>query len=308
MRNRFKVGLASAAAILLACGSAAAEQGAGAGAATGSGAPGQAGSAAMRQQQEQQQGSGAGQMGSGATGGMAGASAQQPAVRTTLAEIGSSPSQYFGKRVTLTSEVDRTINPHFFVVSGAGQPGSTLPGTQPKSARDTIADAGRDAAAAGRDALDKAGRDVLGASGSGAQAGKQLSVLVPSPVKAATENDTVTITGTVRPFVIAEVERDYEWFENGWVREAEIDVDTTTVPVIVADSITTRDGTQLVQTGTQRDLQAGDAPKPGTDPGPHGGGMGAPGTGSGAHGSGTGGAGSMGGSGGAGSTGEMQNR
>jgi hypothetical protein len=180
--------------------------------------PGTSGAGAMQK----------GTTGTGAAGGEQAAqgSAQQgagggPATTVTAEQIIKTPGAYFGKRVTLTSRVDRTIDPHFFM-----------------------------------------------ANQSGATAASGLPVLIAAPAKGAPENQTVTITGTVRPFTITEIERDYDWFKNGWVKEADIDVESTTRPVLIAESVKTQDGQQLVQSGAGTGRQAGDAPagQPGSAP------------------------------------------
>ena len=45
--------------------------------------------------------------------------------------------------------------------------------------------------------------------------GGNLPVLVPMPRPGSTldANDFITVTGTVRPFVRVEIERDYDWFD-----------------------------------------------------------------------------------------------
>lgn len=251
--SRFGMLVASPAALLFAAGIAFAQQGTGAGGSMGTGGSGTQGG--TMQQPGMQHGGSAGAAGQQA-GGMA--------TSATIEQITQSPAQYFGKRVRFTSRVSQTIDPHFFTIaptSGAG------------------AGAGQGAGA--------------GAAGSGQQTGaSKLLVLIEAPVKKAPQGDTVTITGTVRPFVLTEVERDYDWFDNGWMKEADVDIESTTVPAIVADSVTTKDGTQLVQSGAKSGSAAGDAPK---EPGsrmqqqPHSGGAG-----SGA----SGGSGSTGGTGG----------
>jgi hypothetical protein len=66
-------------------------------------------------------------------------------------------------------------------------------------------------------------------------------VVVPAPMAALVrEGAAVTITGTVRPFVQAEFER--EW---GWFGESEMEVDLKDRTVIVADAVVTENGTSI---------------------------------------------------------------
>jgi hypothetical protein len=99
-------------------------------------------------------------------------------------------------------------------------------------------------------------------------AGPDVLVLVPAPVKAVTDDDDLTVTGTVRTFVRADLERDYDWFQFSWLEKAGI-TEPTTRPVIIANSILASDGTQLVRKGSGQTL--GDAPmdKSGNAPAGH---------------------------------------
>jgi len=50
-----------------------------------------------------------------------------------------------------------------------------------------------------------------------ALAGPDLLVLVPSPSRTIAREEDVIVTGTVRRYVRAEIERDYDWFDaDGW--------------------------------------------------------------------------------------------
>ena len=99
---------------------------------------------------------------------------------------------------------------------------------------------------------------------------QSVLVLIESPVRAATEQTKVSITGFVRPFVSTDVERDYTWFESDWLKQANIDTQTTPKPLIVADSVMTSDGMQLVQNApTTGHIEAGDAPLPNPPAPPH---------------------------------------
>jgi hypothetical protein len=229
MMHHWKVGtlLSLAAALLFGAGVAAAGSSAGDSGSRGTGMTGSATGASGGAAQP-------GMAGSTGNGGAAGmqqqgtAGGQQAAMNVTAAQIAQHPGQYFGKRVSLTTQVDRSIDPHFFTVqsNGAGQ--------------------GPQASAQKNQAQQPQANQVL--------------VAIAAPLKAAPESGTVTISGTVRPFVTADVERDYSWFKSGWVKTANLDIESTTHPLIVADSVTTADGTQLVQSGDTSRVRAGDAP------------------------------------------------
>ena len=155
-------------------------------------------------------------------------------VTATAEEIAQHPGQFFGKRVNVTTTVDRSIDPHFFTLESTGKNG--LPPDNP--------------------AQQFQAQSVL--------------VLIESPVRAAPEQTKVSITGFVRPFVSTDVERDYTWFESDWLKQANIDTQTTPQPLIVADSVMTSDGMQLVQNPpTSEHIKAGDAPLPNPPAPPH---------------------------------------
>jgi hypothetical protein len=233
---KFGTTVSVAAALLFGVGVAAAES---SGSAAGSRDTGAAGT--------MQQGTSA-NTGSGGAAGMQADSAQrQAAMNATAADIAQQPGQYFGKRVSLTTQVRRSIDPHFFTVqTSASQPGQQAGGlgTQPQ---------------AGGMGTQPQAQGQVGQQAQG-NAGQNVLVLIPAPVKAAPESGQVTISGTVRPMVVSEIQRDYDWFESGWLKQADVDIESTTYPVIVADSVTTADGTQLVQAGSSTGTRAGDAP------------------------------------------------
>jgi hypothetical protein len=77
--------------------------------------------------------------------------------------------------------------------------------------------------------------------------GADVVVLVPAGYTGTLSHDqVVTVTGKVRPYVTAELERDFDWFKNGKLVTTKTDVDFKTRPVIVADSIRTADGRDLL--------------------------------------------------------------
>jgi hypothetical protein len=79
-------------------------------------------------------------------------------------------------------------------------------------------------------------------------AGSDVLVLVPRGVASGlTHDQKVVVTGQVRPFVEADLDRDFDWFDNGKLVEVKTKVDWKTRPVIVAESIRTDTGTDIVQ-------------------------------------------------------------
>jgi len=78
-------------------------------------------------------------------------------------------------------------------------------------------------------------------------AGSDVLVLVPRGVANLTHDQKVVVTGRVRPFVEADLDRDFDWFDNGKLVDVKTKVDWKTRPVIVADSIRTDMGVDVVQ-------------------------------------------------------------
>jgi len=78
--------------------------------------------------------------------------------------------------------------------------------------------------------------------------GPDVLVLVPKGVATAVAHDQiVTVTGTVRPYVMAELKKDYDWFEDGKIVKRMGDkVDLKTRPVIVATSVRTAAGLEIL--------------------------------------------------------------
>jgi hypothetical protein len=81
-------------------------------------------------------------------------------------------------------------------------------------------------------------------------AGPDVLVLVPSGMTADLRHDqVVTVTGKVRPFVTAELEKDYDWFKNGKLVTTKSEIDFKTRPVLVAMSLKLADGIDLMTGG-----------------------------------------------------------
>jgi len=91
-------------------------------------------------------------------------------------------------------------------------------------------------------------------------AGPDLLVLNPSPLSESEDGSDVTVTGTIQQFVRADIERNYDWFDYGWLESATEEVDFTTRPVLIADSVRTTDGQELVRGGETTKMRAGDQP------------------------------------------------
>lgn len=80
-------------------------------------------------------------------------------------------------------------------------------------------------------------------------AGPDVLVLVPAGMTSTLAHDqVVTVTGSVRPYVVADLERDYDWFKNGKLVTTKTEVDFKTRPVLVATSLMLADGRELLTT------------------------------------------------------------
>ncbi len=79
-------------------------------------------------------------------------------------------------------------------------------------------------------------------------AGPDVVVLVPAGFDTASlsHDQVVVVTGKVRPYVVAELDRDFDWFKNGKIVSTSTDVDYKSRPVLVAETITTADGRTLM--------------------------------------------------------------
>ncbi len=78
--------------------------------------------------------------------------------------------------------------------------------------------------------------------------GPDVVVFVPSGFDATTlaHDQVVVVTGKVRPYVMADLEKDFDWFKNGKIVTMGTKVDYKTRPVLVAETITTADGRTLI--------------------------------------------------------------
>ena len=78
-------------------------------------------------------------------------------------------------------------------------------------------------------------------------AGPDVLVLVPKMVTPQlTHDQKVVVTGKVRRYVKAELEKDYDFFTEGKLVKKDYHVDYKTRPVIIADRVATEDGRDLM--------------------------------------------------------------
>jgi hypothetical protein len=75
-----------------------------------------------------------------------------------------------------------------------------------------------------------------------ARPGPDVLVVLPRPASIALPGETVTVEGTVRPFVREELESDFAGFELA----PELEILVQERPVVVAESVLTADGTDVV--------------------------------------------------------------
>jgi hypothetical protein len=77
--------------------------------------------------------------------------------------------------------------------------------------------------------------------------GPDVLVLLPTGVASSLAHDQkVTVTGTVRPWVVADLDRDYSFFKHGEIVSTKTKVDWKTRPVVVATRVMTLDGRDLL--------------------------------------------------------------
>jgi hypothetical protein len=89
-------------------------------------------------------------------------------------------------------------------------------------------------------------------------AGPDVLVLVPGGVTGTLNHDQkVVVTGEVRPFVEADLDRDYDWFDNGKLVDVKTKVDWKTRPVLVAHSIRSANGAALMTESTRTTTTTG---------------------------------------------------
>ncbi len=164
----------------------------------------------------------AGMQGSGGTGsGMEGSAGMQgssgSAMNVTPDQIASNPQQYYGKSVQVSSSIEDLHGQQLFSLGEQKGTGAT-------------------------------------GSGTGATAGqKELLVMTPQAITQLRSDQEVTVKGTLRPLKVSELQRDYQWFDSQRI-QPEVLSRYSDQPVIIADSIRTSGGQELMGTA------AGDAP------------------------------------------------
>lgn len=82
-------------------------------------------------------------------------------------------------------------------------------------------------------------------------AGPDVVVVLPRQARGELpEGERVRVVGHVRPLVVTEFERDYDWFDfdtfETWFDQVGLEAETRMRPVVVASSITTEDGRELL--------------------------------------------------------------
>ena len=94
-----------------------------------------------------------------------------------------------------------------------------------------------------------------------ALAGPDVLVLVPKATRAVEENREVMVQGTVRPFVIAELQRDYAWF-NPTGYDQQLMTRFKDRPVIIADMVRDQERGDLIAGVARRPAPAAENPPP----------------------------------------------
>lgn len=164
-------------------------------------------------------------------------------VRTASAEeLTNQPQQYFGELVQVSAQVDKKHGKHMLTLQPA-QAGVRT--------------------------------DVPGRTETAATQGDNLLVIIPSEASAdIPENESLEIVGHVRPLLWTEFERDFAWFDMDLFQEFKSEVEQAetvrtdqpqmreeTRPVLIATSIKTEDGKELLkeQEGAERQRQPGES-------------------------------------------------
>ena len=131
-------------------------------------------------------------------------------VEVTLAVIRTDATKHYNKNVTVTAQVDEVLGAQTFTLD------------------DEVAGAAGAAAAAA----------TAGAA--------DILVITPALTTPVPDGETVTVVGTLRPFVEADLKRDFDW---DWWNDWKVELTTTykDKPVLLATSIKTKDGKELVK-------------------------------------------------------------
>ena len=82
--------------------------------------------------------------------------------------------------------------------------------------------------------------------------GADVLVMVPRGVTSTLSHDQkVIVTGEVRPYVEKDLDKDFDFFEDGKIVKTKTKVDWNTRPVIVATSVRTESGSELIATASR---------------------------------------------------------
>jgi hypothetical protein len=82
--------------------------------------------------------------------------------------------------------------------------------------------------------------------------GADVLVMVPRGVNTTLAHDQkVIVTGEVRPYVEKDLDKDFDFFEDGKIIKKNTKVDWKTRPVIVASSVRTESGTDLMTSASR---------------------------------------------------------
>jgi hypothetical protein len=76
--------------------------------------------------------------------------------------------------------------------------------------------------------------------------GPDVLVIVPGGLTPVVKDQKVVVTGEVRAYVEPDLDRDFAFFEDGKIIKKNTKVDWKTRPVVVARSVRTEDGTELI--------------------------------------------------------------
>jgi hypothetical protein len=82
-------------------------------------------------------------------------------------------------------------------------------------------------------------------------AGGDVLVMVPHGAVTLAHDQKVIVTGEVRPYVEKDLDRDFDFFEDGKIIKKNTKVDWKTRPVIVASSVHTESGTDLMKSASR---------------------------------------------------------
>jgi len=77
-------------------------------------------------------------------------------------------------------------------------------------------------------------------------AGPDVLVIVPGGVSSVAHDQKVIVSGEVRPYVEPDLDKDFSFFQDGKLIKKDTKIDWKTRPVIVARSVRTEAGAELI--------------------------------------------------------------